>query len=102
MASVIRRSYLKPGKLIPSNARRLKGRSIRLAPGGSVEWHSTRDREEIILVFRGSVSLETRDHPDRTRSIALSSGRAAFVSPHVWHRVVNRSRRQAHYIYVTA
>ncbi len=101
MAWVAQRSYRKPGKLIPPHAQHLKGRSIVLRRGQAIEWHSTRDREEIILVFRGSVSLETRDRRDRTRSIALSSGRAAFLSQDVWHRVVNRSHRQAHYVYVT-
>ena len=102
MTGVIRRSYQKPGQLIPSRAQHFKGRSIRLSPGRAIEWHSTRDREEVILVFRGSVSLEVRGPRSRIRSIALSKGRAAFLSPQVWHRVVNRSRRQAHYVYLTA
>ncbi|MBI4354209.1 MAG: cupin domain-containing protein [Candidatus Omnitrophica bacterium] len=99
MASVTQRSYRQPGRLIPPSARRLKSRSVRLSPGQEIGWHSTDDREELILVIRGAVSLQMRD---RRRSISLSAGRAVFIPAGAWHRVVNHSRRQAHYVYVTA
>lgn len=99
MARALSRSYHKPGRLVPTSARRLKGRAILLRSGEAVDWHSTRNREELILVFRGSVSLEMRN---RGRALTLSAGRAVFIPPRVWHRVVNRAARQAHYVYVTA
>ena len=101
MARVLKRSYRKPGALIPSSAQHFKGRSIRLSPGQAVEWHSTRHREEVILVFRGAVSLEVGDR-HRVRAMRLSEGETAFLRPQVWHRVVNRAHRQAHYLYITS
>ena len=102
MARVVTRSYRRPGKLLPQSARHFKGRSIRLPAGEAVEWHSPRRREEVILIFRGSVSLEVRDGDGRIHATRLTDGRLAFITPQVWHRVVNRSRRQAHYLYITA
>lgn len=102
MARVLKRSYQQPGKLVPSSAQHFKGRSIRLPPGEDVEWHSTRHREEVILVFLGAVVVEVRGDRDQIHSTDLSKGHAAFLLPRVWHRVVNRSRRQARYVYLTA
>lgn len=102
MARVSKRSYRRAGKLLPSSARHLKGRSVRLSPGQTVEWHSTRDREELIVVWRGSVALEVQQRPEHIRALTLTAGDTAFLTSRVWHRVVNRSRRPAQYIYVTA
>ena len=99
---VATRSFHRGGTLLPPHAAHFKGRAIRLSPGQAIEWHSTRRREEVLLVFRGAISLERCSDGERIRTMTLSAGRLAFIPAQTWHRVVNRSRRQAHYIYLTA
>lgn len=92
----------RPGKLVPPAARRLKSRAIRLRTGQAVDWHTTGVREELIIVLAGAVRLEVRASVRRLRTTSVSAGWCAFVPHRVWHRVVNRSARPAHYVYVTA
>ena len=91
-----------PGRLVPRTAARLRSRSIRLAPGEQIEWHSTGAREELLIGLEGVVELERRDARNRTQGcMQLSSGQSLFLPRRVWHRVANRSRRPARYLYVT-
>lgn len=99
---VRRRSYARAGRLVPSWAKRLRGRSVRLSSGEGVAWHSTDDREEILIALAGSLQLEVAQDRDRVKRVTLSAGHSAFLSHAVRHRVLNRSRHRAHYLYLTA
>ena len=68
-----------------------------------MDWHSTNTREELILVLRGRVDVEVEHGASgKIRSTALQAGRSVFLPSDTPHRVVNRSRAVAIYIYVTA
>ena len=62
-------------------------------------WHSTHDREELIIVLRGRLSLELL--PARRRARALRPGQCAFIPTQTMHRLINASRSAACYVYVT-
>jgi len=79
----------------------LRAGSVILKPQGVMEWHSTRHREELLIVLRGQIQLEWQQASGRSRSLALPAGRCASLPPKVWHRVVNAARQDAHYLYVT-
>ncbi|MBI2104740.1 MAG: hypothetical protein HYT90_04050 [Candidatus Omnitrophica bacterium] len=108
---------------------RLRAGAVRLKPGGAMEWHSTRSREELLVLLAGQVGLETegsRHRPStrvarsgrpraralrprpgpasrgRVRRVALRAGQCAWIPPRTVHRVVNRSAASAWYLYVTA
>ena len=91
------RTLDRPGKLVPSSATRLRSRMVRLAPGQIMEWHSTKAREELLIVLVGRVTLELKDGAPKQ----LREGRCAFVPSRTMHRVVNRTRAAAVYIYCT-
>ena len=97
---VTQRSLARAGKLVPPNAKRLRGRAIILRPGEAVEWHSTGAREELIIALAGTVRLEL-GRVVRPHTALLRAGRCAFIPSATIHRVVNRTTRTAHYLYVT-
>ena len=94
-------SYVRAGRLVPSNARVLHARSIVLERAAVMDWHSTQDREELLCVMRGWVQLEAEVGSGRIRRVRLLAGQCAFLGEHVRHRVVNRSGARARYLYVT-
>ena len=62
MSSAIRRrTYRRPGRLVPPGAVGLRARAVRLKPGQQMDWHSTRAREELLVALRGSVGLEVQE-----------------------------------------
>ena len=64
-------------------------------------WHSTRNREELLIALAGSVRIETR-RGRASRRVGLRAGQCAFVPRATEHRLVNASRRvTARYLYVT-
>ena len=67
-----------------------------------MDWHSTRSREEILIALAGRVSLEVQSAAHVTRRIPLRAGQCVFLPTQTLHRVVNRSRAKAQYLYVTA
>lgn len=73
-----------------------------LKSGGIMDWHSTERREELIVVVEGEVVLELQPVTGRPRLIRMAAGRCAFLPSRVLHRVVNRSKRIARYLYITA
>ena len=97
----MRRSYRRAGRLIPASAGRLRSRSVILKSGGLVDWHSTGAREELLIGISGTATLEYRAGRRGLRRAALAAGSCLFLPRRVEHRVVNRSRRMAHYLYIT-
>jgi mannose-6-phosphate isomerase-like protein (cupin superfamily) len=66
-----------------------------------MEWHTTGQREELLLVLAGRIRLELGDHPARRRRRVIRAGQCAWVGRHTPHRVLNESRASARYLYVT-
>jgi mannose-6-phosphate isomerase-like protein (cupin superfamily) len=93
-------SILRAGRLTPPQARILRARAVRLLPAGVMDWHSTQHREELLIALDGTlrVELAAGQHP---RAVPLRAGECTFLPPRTLHRVINRSRRIARYVYVT-
>lgn len=72
-----------------------------LRPAAVMEWHSTRRREELLVILAGRADLEVRT-PRRVRRIFLKPGQAIVLAAETVHRVVNRSRQVLRYLYITA
>ena len=98
---VVRRSWQKPGCLVPPSAR-LRSRAMHVAPGEMVEWHSTDEREELLLVVSGTLLLDVETPAHRRAAREVQAGGAVYLPSHVRHRVRNQSRRRLVYVYVTA
>ena len=69
--SLRRRRYDRAGRLVPRRLRGLRAGSVILKPGGSMPWHSTKDREELLIVLAGSVRLELAGRTGTKRRVAL-------------------------------
>lgn len=94
-------SSRRAGRLIPRRARGLRAAVVVLPAGGVMDWHSTRDREELLVILYGIVRLDARQTAARLRSRRLPAGRCVWLPAQVMHRIVNPTRRSARYIYVT-
>ena len=97
-AAITIRSSQRPGRLIPAPARGLKSRAVTLRPGQVMDWHSTQQREELILVLAGTLELQLR-RPSACRRIR--AGQSAFLPAQTLHRLVNHARLTARYVYIT-
>ena len=95
-------SYQREGRLVPLTARGLRARSVMLAHGQVMEWHSTRTREELLIALSGVVNVEVTSPASSRRRTRLIAGQCAFLPRETMHRVINDSRTRVHYIYVTA
>ena len=94
------RSAHRPGRVIPRRAEGLRAGVVVLQSGEVMDWHSTDDREELLIVLEGRVALEVQ-RMSRIRRVALRNGHCALVPHRTRHRVVNRFRSAARYLYVT-
>ena len=95
-------SYRRGGRLVPYAARGLRAGSVALKRGEVMDWHSTDSREELLIALRGRVSVEVCDARRRIRRSLLRAGSCLFLPSRTTHRVVNRSRVEARYLYITA
>jgi len=99
---VRRSSTRRSARLTPARARALRARRVRLRPGGEMPWHSTEHREELIVVLAGRPEVVYRMASGRLRRLRLAAGQCVFLPAVTQHTVVNRTRRAATYLYVTA
>ena len=67
-----------------------------------MDWHSTGRREEVVIVLAGRARLEVRGDSRRLRISDVRRGQCVFLPQQTVHRLLNRSRRPAYYVYVTA
>ena len=73
-------------------------------------WHSTQRREELLIVLAGRVQLQMQprrsasrqDGMGRVRTMSVRAGECVFLPSETLHQVVNRSKSQVRYLYVTA
>ena len=95
---------LRDGQLIPRRRRGLRAAVVALAPGASMTWHSTKRREELLIVLRGKVVLEWFPSGRRGAEASirlLREGQCAFLRSRTRHRLLNGSPAVARYVYVT-
>ena len=62
-------------------------------------WHSTHEREELLIVVQGGVIAEVRR--GRVQRLALRAGDTLFLPRRTEHQVHNPGRRPAGYVYIT-
>ena len=96
------RSYERAGRLTASTARGVRARSVILTRGAIMDWHSTQDREELLILLTGRLRLDIQRPSSRLQSIRLSAGACAVLPQQTPHRVLNPTTVAAHYLYVTA
>ncbi len=94
-------SYYRQGRLIVTPKKGLRARSVRLLPGARVDWHSTQEREELLLVIQGKVVLSVGRAMGKTQNKHLKQGQGIFLPKTTRHCVMNRSHRTSQYVYVT-
>ena len=90
-------------RLVAAWAQRLRSREVALRRGGAMAWHSTNQREELLICLSGRATLEWRKDgqapvPARVR---LTAGQTLFLSAGTPHRVVNAGTGVLRYLYVT-
>ena len=95
-------SYRRAGRLLPKRADGLRAGAVTLKPGGVMDWHSNGAREELLIALAGRIRIELRSSSRKSRRLALAAGHCALLPSRTLHRVLNRSRRLATYLYVTA
>jgi mannose-6-phosphate isomerase-like protein (cupin superfamily) len=98
---IARTSYRRAGRLVPRTSRGLRAGSVILRRDEAMGWHSTGRREELVILLAGRVRLDV-DTSAQIARWSLRAGECAFIPPETPHRVVNRSRTLARYLYVTA
>jgi mannose-6-phosphate isomerase-like protein (cupin superfamily) len=102
---IVSKRFARSGLLTPETAKVLRARSVILGPGRAIDWHTTDVREELVLAMAGLLLLETGVADGvggARRRVHLAAGRCCFLPRRTWHRIVNRSHRHAHYLYITA
>ncbi|MBN1792441.1 cupin domain-containing protein [Candidatus Woesearchaeota archaeon] len=81
----------------PPESRLLKSGRVVLQPGEDVGEHVTKNKEEVLLVLKGSMLLKKG-----SEEIALKAGEVHYISQDVVHNVVNGSDSILEYVYVVA
>ena len=95
------RALNRTGRLVPSTAKRLRARVVRLRPGARMPWHTTDTCEEILVILEGGLRVARRTNRHPGRAIRLRAGQSLFLPSRTWHEVTNDGRRVARYLYVT-
>lgn len=101
MKTLLQRTYLRAGRLTPANNFRLRSRAVSLPPGSMMPWHSTREREELLLVVRSALRVEIVRPRQQVAIRQLQAGQSLWLPSQTIHRVVNTERRCSLYVYVT-
>ena len=96
-----KRSYRKDGRLIPSRTHGLRAGAVTLTSGAVMDWHSTHEREELLISIAGRVSVECATSWRKTRRVLLQAGECLLLPHNTRHRVVNHGASPARYLYVT-
>ena len=71
---------------------------VRLMPGKSVGWHSTKQNEESLVVLRGQGAVVIQGRPARN----FVAPHFVYVPPDSRHNVVNTGQGVLEYVYIVA
>jgi len=94
-------SYVRAGRLLPRRAAGLRAGVVVLKPDGVMGWHSTLAREELLIALEGRFDVDIQRSRGGRRTVRLRDGQCLLLPRQTLHRVVNRSRAGARYLYVT-
>jgi len=81
----------------PPSSRCLKSGRVVLEPGESVGEHVTEDREEMLVVLKGTATLM-----DEGKSFLLEEGETYYISEGKKHNVKNETDMVLEYVYVVS
>ncbi|MDP2749908.1 MAG: cupin domain-containing protein [Nanoarchaeota archaeon] len=90
--------------IIPPASKNLKSRRVFLDAGEEVGEHSTKEREELIIIIDGEATLINIDEGNKEKmkkETILKAGDAFFIGQKKTHNVINKSDKKLEYIYVT-
>jgi len=76
----------------------MRGGSVKLNPGQSVGWHSTRDNEEALVILHGMGTAKFEGHAD----VPLREKTLAYIPPETRHNVTNTGTETLEYVWVVA
>lgn len=71
---------------------------VRLKPGQSVGWHSTRQNEESLVILRGEGRALLEGHPAKS----FAAPHFLYIPPDTRHNVENTGHDVLEYVYVVA
>ena len=64
-------------------------------------WHSTGHREELLIGLAGRAIVEIARTPREVQRVHLPANTSVWLATQTRHRVLNRTRAVARYLYVT-
>jgi mannose-6-phosphate isomerase-like protein (cupin superfamily) len=76
----------------------MRGGSVKLKPGDSVGWHSTRANEEALVILHGSGIAKIEGHSD----VPLRENMLAYIPPATQHNVTNNGADVLEYVWVVS
>jgi len=79
----------------PPETNFLKAGQVSLQPGESIGEHTTTNREEILIILRGTATLTLEN-----QTLELKQGQTHYIPPEKKHNVTNNSKQELEYIYV--
>lgn len=81
----------------PPQSRSLKGGRVKLKPGEEIGWHTTDQREELIIPVKGKATVKIKEE-----NIKLGPGQTYYVPEGIKHNVTNQENKELEYIYVVS
>ncbi len=81
----------------PPKSKTLKSCRILLGPGEDIGEHVTEDREEILVILKGTATLVYNG-----KEVELAGGESFFVNSGIRHNVKNLKQDPLEYVYVVA
>ncbi|HTS59466.1 MAG TPA: cupin domain-containing protein [Terriglobales bacterium] len=76
----------------------MRSGSVKLKPGDSVGWHSTRANEEALVILHGSGIAKIEGHSD----VPLREKMLAYIPPATQHNVTNNGADVLEYVWVVS
>jgi mannose-6-phosphate isomerase-like protein (cupin superfamily) len=76
----------------------MRGGSVKLKPGDSVGWHSTRANEEALVILHGSGIAKIEGHSD----VPLKEKMLAYIPPATRHNVTNNGTEVLEYVWLVS
>lgn len=81
----------------PPLTKNLKAGKVILHPGQAVGEHITSNREEAIVVLKGTATISLEG-----KKIRLSKGQVCYIGPEKKHNVKNTSNQKLEYLYIAS
>lgn len=81
----------------PPISKKIKAGRVNLKSGQAVGEHLTGSKEELLVILAGQVTVIIEGH-----QTLLNAQETIYIGPNKKHNVINKGKKLAEYIYVTA